>query len=127
MSTQARSGLLSVTLAVLVAALVIPAAAGQSGSGGVNRPEHRDKPYVILVSLDGFKPDYLDRWDLPHFKRALARGARARWMQPVFPSLTFPNHYSLVSGVHPQKHGIVGNRFWDPALKQQYIYTTTRS
>ena len=124
MVSQARSALLSVTLALLLAAaLVMPAVAGQSGSSGVNRPDQRDKPYVILVSLDGFKPEYLDRWDLPNFKRAVARGTRARWMQPVFPSLTFPNHYSLVSGVHPQKHGIVGNRFWDPALKQQYIYT----
>ena len=123
MLSQARPALVFVTLAVLVAAAVVVPAAGQAGSGGVNRAEHRDKPYVILVSLDGFKPEYLDRWDLPNFKRALARGARARWMQPVFPSLTFPNHYSLVTGVHPQKHGIVGNRFWDPEQRQQYIYT----
>jgi predicted AlkP superfamily pyrophosphatase or phosphodiesterase len=121
---QARLALLRTALAIAaVGAAISPLAQAQSGSGGVNRAEHRGKPYVILVSLDGFKPEYLDRWDLPNFKRALARGARARWMQPVFPSLTFPNHYSLVSGVHPQKHGIVGNRFWDPERRQQYIYT----
>lgn len=111
-------------LAIAVACAMTGTSAAQpSGSGGVNRAEHHDKPYVILVSLDGFKAEYLDRWDLPNFTRAAARGARARWMQPVFPSLTFPNHYSLVSGVHPQKHGIVGNRFWDPERRQQYIYT----
>jgi predicted AlkP superfamily pyrophosphatase or phosphodiesterase len=110
-------------LAALVLALGFTMAAQSMGSGGVNRAEHRDKPYVILVSLDGFKSEYLDRWDLPNFKRAMARGARARWMQPVFPSLTFPNHYSLVTGVHPQKHGIVANRFYDPVEKASYVYT----
>lgn len=104
-------------------ALVLPVAAQSTSSGGVNRAEHRDKPYVILVSLDGFKSEYLDRWDLPNFTRAMTRGARAQWMQPVFPSLTFPNHYSLVTGVHPQKHGIVNNRFYDPATKTSYVYT----
>jgi predicted AlkP superfamily pyrophosphatase or phosphodiesterase len=122
MSSPAR--LVSLRLAVAVAAIVtVLSAQAPSGSGGTNRPEHRGKPHVILVSLDGFKAEYLDRWDLPNFKRAMARGTRARWMEPVFPSLTFPNHYSIVSGVHPQKHGIVGNRFWDPERKAQYVYT----
>lgn len=119
---------LSVRFVVLVCLAVLTLVAGsvdaqRTGSGGVNRAEHLSQPYVILVSLDGFKAEYLDRWDLPNFKRAMARGTRARWMDPVFPSLTFPNHYSLVSGVTPEKHGIVGNRFWDPELKAQYIYT----
>ena len=113
-----------VLLLSLVATVFMSApAAWQSGSGGVNAPDHRDKPYVILVSLDGFKPEYLDRWELTNFKRAMARGTRARWMQPVFPSLTFPNHFSLVTGVHPQKHGIVSNRFYDPVEKANYVYT----
>jgi predicted AlkP superfamily pyrophosphatase or phosphodiesterase len=91
-----------------------------SGSGGVNRPEHRDKPYVILVSFDGFRPDYLERFELPSFRRVQARGTQARAMQPVFPSLTFPNHYSLVTGLHPGHHGIVANNFYDPLRKQRY-------
>src|SRR5688500_5613521 len=57
-----------------------PAAGVQAltASGGINRPEQRGKPYVILVSFDGFRPDYLDRFDLPNFNRVLRRGARAR-------------------------------------------------
>jgi predicted AlkP superfamily pyrophosphatase or phosphodiesterase len=90
------------------------------GSGGVNRPEHRNKPYVVVVSLDGFRPDYLDTFDLPNLRRILQRGARAQAMVPVFPSLTFPNHYSLVTGLLPERHGIVGNSFYDPARGETY-------
>jgi predicted AlkP superfamily pyrophosphatase or phosphodiesterase len=89
-------------------------------SGGINRPEQRDKPHVILISFDGFRADYLDRPDLPNFRRAMQRGTRARAMLPVFPSLTFPNHYSLVTGLHPDRHGIVANSFYDPIRNRRY-------
>ena len=84
------------------------------GSGGVNRAEHLQKPSLLLVSFDGFRADYLDRFDLPNFRRAMARGTRARSMHPVFPTITFPNHYSLVTGLYPEHHGIVENSFFDP-------------
>ena len=110
-----------ITLAVL--AVGISGAARQAGSGGTNAPAHRDKAVVILISLDGFKADYLDLFELPNLERIEARGARARWLQPVFPSLTFPNHYSLVTGLESARHGIVSNRFYDPVRRQQYAYT----
>jgi predicted AlkP superfamily pyrophosphatase or phosphodiesterase len=91
-----------------------------SGSGGTNRPEQRDKPYLILISFDGFRHDYLDRFNLPNFKRMGQRGVRAAAMIPVFPSLTFPNHYSLVTGLHPEHHGIIENTFHDPERNQTY-------
>jgi predicted AlkP superfamily pyrophosphatase or phosphodiesterase len=91
-----------------------------ASTGGINRPDHRDKPYVILVSFDGFRPDYLDRFALPNFQLIVKRGARARGMVPVFPSLTFPNHYSLVTGLRPDRHGIVSNSFYDAARDQSY-------
>ena len=96
------------------------AAANLTRSNGINRPEQRDKPYLILVSFDGFRADYLDRFALPNFQRVMQWGARARGMVPVFPSLTFPNHYSLVTGLRPDRHGIVGNSFYDPARDQSY-------
>ncbi|MEO5896087.1 MAG: ectonucleotide pyrophosphatase/phosphodiesterase [Vicinamibacterales bacterium] len=111
---------LAAVLAAIAACLVSFSLAAQSGSGGVNRPEHIGKPYVILVSVDGLKPEYLDRFTLPNFQRVIKRGARARGMIPVFPTLTFPNHYSLVTGLRPARHGIVFNRFWDPARGQTY-------
>ena len=93
---------------------------GAAGSGGINRPEQRDKPHLILISFDGFRPDYLDRFDLPNFKRLGERGVRAEAMIPVFPSLTFPNHYSLVTGLYPEHHGIIENTFHDPDRNQTY-------
>jgi predicted AlkP superfamily pyrophosphatase or phosphodiesterase len=102
-------------------------AAPLTGSGGVNRPEHRDKPHVVLVSFDGFRADYLDRFDLPNFRRVQQRGARARGMTPVFPSLTFPNHYSLVTGLNPDRHGIVANSFLDPVRGARYALSDSRA
>jgi arylsulfatase A-like enzyme len=90
------------------------------GSGGVNGARHLDAPYVILISIDGFRPDYVERFDLPTLRRLASEGARARSMQPVFPTLTFPNHYSLVTGLHPERHGIVGNSFHDPSRGARY-------
>ncbi len=86
-----------------------------TGSGGTNRPEHVGKPYVILISFDGFRADYLDRYAAPNFQRVARMGVRARGLIPAFPSKTFPNHYSIVTGQYPERHGIVANRFYDPA------------
>jgi hypothetical protein len=85
--------LAAVLLSALVAGLTLVAQAlPAGGSGGINRPDQVGKPYVILISFDGFRPDYLDRFALPNFARVLRRGTRAAGMIPVFPSLTFPNH-----------------------------------
>jgi predicted AlkP superfamily pyrophosphatase or phosphodiesterase len=95
-----------------------PAPDGKT-SGGTNDPRHASAPHVVLISFDGFKPEYLDRFDLPNFRRAMARGIRAT-LTPVFPSLTFPNHVSLVTGRFADRHGIVANSFYDPQRDQSY-------
>ncbi len=101
-----------------------PAAAVRAGdgSGGVNDPAVRDRPHVVLVSFDGFRPDYLRRFDTPHFARLAARGARAEGLVSVFPSLTFPGHYSIATGLYPEAHGIVGNRFYDPVRDDEFDF-----
>lgn len=71
---------------------------------------------VLLVSLDGFRADYLDLGITPNLARLAREGARAQWMTPSYPSLTFPNHYSIVTGQVPDRHGIVHNTMRDPAL-----------
>jgi hypothetical protein len=68
---------------------------------------------VIVISLDGVRPADLDDPDLPTFRRLMKRGAVARRMLPVFPTNTFPNHVTLVTGVAPETHGIVNNTFFD--------------
>ena len=68
---------------------------------------------TILVSLDGFRADYLERGVTPTIARLGRRGVRAKFMTPSFPSLTFPNHYTLVTGLDPDRHGIVHNTVRD--------------
>lgn len=70
---------------------------------------------VILVSIDGFRWDYLQLHDAPTLKALAAGGVHATRLSPSYPSKTFPNHYTLVTGLYPQHHGIIANSFWDPA------------
>jgi predicted AlkP superfamily pyrophosphatase or phosphodiesterase len=95
-----------------IALLVAPLQA--QGSGGINASVQRAKPYVVLISFDGFRPEYLQRLDLPNFERVWREGVRSTGMLPVFPSKTFPNHYSIVTGLYAEHHGLVANRFHDP-------------
>jgi predicted AlkP superfamily pyrophosphatase or phosphodiesterase len=71
------------------------------------------QPITILVSIDGFRPDYLDRGVSPTLSRLAEEGVRAS-MRPSFPSVTFPNHYTLVTGRRPGAHGMINNRMEDP-------------
>jgi predicted AlkP superfamily pyrophosphatase or phosphodiesterase len=90
---------------------------------GPNAPAQQAKPYVVLVSLDGFRYDYAGKYGAKHLLALGAEGAIAgQGMIPSYPSLTFPNHYTLVTGLYPEHHGIVANSFYDPARKQRYSY-----
>ncbi|GAB3389223.1 ectonucleotide pyrophosphatase/phosphodiesterase [Lysobacter fragariae] len=80
-------------------------------------PAHTDVPdSLLLVSLDGFRADYLERGLTPNLSHLASTGVRAQWMNPSYPTLTFPNHYTLVTGLRPDHHGIVHNTMTDPAL-----------
>jgi hypothetical protein len=90
---------------------------------GPNTAEQQAKPYVILVSLDGFRYDYPRIYHSPNLDALGAMGASApEGMIPAYPSITFPNHYTIVTGLYPEHHGIVANSFYDPARKQVYSY-----
>jgi predicted AlkP superfamily pyrophosphatase or phosphodiesterase len=78
------------------------------------------KPYVLLISFDGFRNDYVDTFDLPNFKKFIHEGASAEGLIPSFPSKTFPNHYTIVTGLYPGHHGLVDNSFYDPQKKKPY-------
>lgn len=75
-------------------------------------------PVTILVSIDGFRPDYLDRGITPRMSKLRAEGVFAR-MRPSFPTKTFPNHNTIVTGLRPDHHGIVGNNMIDPVRPGQ--------
>jgi predicted AlkP superfamily pyrophosphatase or phosphodiesterase len=80
-------------------------------------------PPVILISIDGFRYDYLKLGITPNLMRLTKSGIHGP-MKPQFPSYTFPNHYTLVTGLYPEVHGIVGNSFYDPNLDDYFSYTS---
>jgi len=73
-------------------------------------------PTVVLIGLDGFHPSYLSRPPSRRLRELAQQGVQAQWMTPVFPSLTFPNFYSIATGLYPEHHGIVSNTMVDSAL-----------
>src|SRR6202451_2329709 len=95
---------------------------------GPNAPGQLAKPYVILVSLDGFRYDYAKRYHAEHLLALAAEGASApEGMLPAYPSITFPNHYTIATGLYPEHHGIVANRFYDPVRNEVYSYRDAKS
>lgn len=80
-------------------------------------------PTTIYISLDGFRADFLDRGLTPALNSIVANGVSPQYMNPSFPSVTFPNHFTLMTGLYPESHGIVGNTFWDPNMKEEFYYT----
>lgn len=77
-------------------------------------------PHVILISLDGFRYDYVDRFRPENLSRFIESGTAADGMIPSFPSKTFPNHYTIATGMKPEHHGLVDNSFYEPFKDQVY-------
>ncbi|MCW9708756.1 ectonucleotide pyrophosphatase/phosphodiesterase [Fodinibius salsisoli] len=75
---------------------------------------------LLLISFDGFRYDYLNKVDTPHFDSLAAGGVQAEGLIPVFPSKTFPNHYAIATGLYPENSGFVGNTMYDPKWKEWY-------
>ena len=73
-----------------------------------------------MISFDGFRSDYLDWYDTPNMDRFISKGVRAEGLIPVFVSKTFPNHYSIATGLYAENHGLIGNHFYDPLLDDEY-------
>jgi predicted AlkP superfamily pyrophosphatase or phosphodiesterase len=80
-------------------------------------------PTTILISLDGFRADFLQRGLTPTLNAFIQEGVSPLYMMPSFPSVTFPNHYTMVTGLYPEAHGIVGNSFYDPEDGSEFYYT----
>jgi predicted AlkP superfamily pyrophosphatase or phosphodiesterase len=96
-------------------ALILSLVAGCATTG--QRPAAQSEPrttVTILVSIDGFRPDYLSPQATPNLA-ALAKSGAVAEMRPSFPSVTFPNHYTIVTGLRPDHHGIVSNAMEDAA------------
>lgn len=85
------------------------------------------KPYLILISLDGFRWDYLNRGISPNLNLIREEGVSALSLRPAFPSKTFPNHLSIITGMYPANHGIIQNNFGDPFRKSIYRMQDTNA
>jgi len=88
--------------------------------GRINDPSQYNKPYVILISIDGFRYDFPELHNAAFLKTIQQKGVRAKFMTPSFPSLTFPNHYAIVTGAYPAHNGLVDNTYYDKATGKQY-------
>lgn len=82
--------------------------------------EKKEKNYVLLVSFDGFRYDYPEKFNLSNFKKLQQKSSYAKGILPSFPSKTFPNHYTIITGMYPGNHGIVDNRFYAPSQDKIY-------
>jgi len=82
--------------------------------------KQQEPPYVLLISFDGFRSDYIEKFDTPNFDSFIKTGVRAKGLIPVFVSKTFPNHYSIATGMYAENHGLIGNHFYDEKLDDSY-------
>ncbi|GGP04584.1 alkaline phosphatase family protein [Cloacibacterium rupense] len=80
----------------------------------------KEKPYLILISADGFRYDYAKKYNAENLLNLSKQGVSAKAMLPTFPSITFPNHWSLITGLYPSHHGLVDNFFYDYSRKEFY-------
>lgn len=77
-------------------------------------------PILILISFDAYRWDYIDRANVPHMRGLAKRGIRSQGLIPSFPTKTFPNHYTLVTGLYPDHHGIIANNIWDSDIGRRF-------
>lgn len=98
-----------------------------NGEALLSNGTHEFKRTVLIVSIDGLRADYLDRGLTPNLLHISENGLRAKSMKPIFPTLTFPNHWALMTGLHAESHGIVANNFWDPKSKSTFHYNQIES
>lgn len=123
-----------VALALLVYAVAFLGACASRVQGPESRvqgPESRvqgsSRPIVILVSLDGWRWDYLERAQVPRLRSLARAGVRSEGLIPPFPSKTFPSHYTIVTGLYPEHHGIVSNNMIDARIGERFSMSAPTS
>jgi predicted AlkP superfamily pyrophosphatase or phosphodiesterase len=100
-------------LLTAIALFVLGACAASPPPAPMAAAAEQRAPVTILLSIDAFRPDYLGKGNTPNLDALATTGVKAT-MRPAYPVLTFPNHYTLVTGLRPDRHGIVANIFYDP-------------
>lgn len=95
--------------------------------GRHNNIEAQSKPYVIMISTDGFRYDYAEKYNAQNLLRLSNSGIKAKAMIPSYPSITFPNHWSLITGLYPSHHGLIDNFFYDYKRKESYALSNKKN
>ncbi len=98
-------------------------------TGCASSPAVKSAPPLILISMDAFRWDYFTKYpeETPNLRQLLREGSSARALIPVYPSNTFPNHYSIATGLYPTHHGIINNEMFDPVTKTVFHYNRAAS
>lgn len=96
-------------------------------SGRINNAEAIQKPYVIVISADGFRYDYAKKYNAQNLLKYSTGGIQAKAMIPSYPSITFPNHWTLITGLYPSHHGLIDNFFYDYQRKQAYAMSNRQN
>ena len=86
-----------------------------------------EAPIVVLISLDGFRWDYFDHVELKNLNYIIKRGVKAESLKSTFITKTFPNHFTMVTGLYEESHGIIANRMFDPVFNETFVPSTTDS
>lgn len=92
-----------------------------------NSVDAQTKPYVIMISTDGFRYDYAKKYNAQNLLLLSDEGVQAKAMIPSYPSITFPNHWSLVTGLYPSHHGLIDNFFYDNKRKETYAMSNKKN
>src|SRR5262249_3070905 len=109
-------GIVSVALSTVAALVVSVTCLARAWHASDTSPT----PILVLISFDGWRWDYIDRYPAPNLRALAERGARAERLIPSFPPLSCPDHYTIVAGLYPEHHGIVANRMRDPAIPDRF-------
>jgi predicted AlkP superfamily pyrophosphatase or phosphodiesterase len=125
MSIKSKSPIIAVLILFLLLANLVSAQTQADTTQHINfhnknSLEQQQKPYVILISADGFRHDYATKHGAHHLLELSKTGVQAESMIPSFPSVTFPNHYSIATGLYPAHHGLVNNTFYDKKKRSKY-------
>ena len=110
-----RKKLNPLTVFFLFFLLVLILNSGCSNEIGTGE-NYDSQPTIILISVDGFRWDYPEKTDTPSLDLLIKNGVRAQSLTSCFPTKTFPNHYTIVTGLYPDNHGIIANDMVDPEL-----------
>lgn len=92
-----------------------------------NSVEAQNKSYVIMISTDGFRYDYAKKYHAENLLKYSREGVQAKAMLPSYPSITFPNHWSLMTGLYPSHHGLIDNFFYDYKRKEGYAMSSRKN